>query len=454
MRFDFSDFPFNARAFSDRPMTFSRLEVSRLLTAVFELTAIETGPSPARVAWQAAQTTNLLKHATERSKFWRDRVGVVRGQKLADLPILRRADLRAQVDQEGALLSSKDRIGTEKHSSSGSSGEPVRFFVSAMNGNYNAVRGIAQYLMEGRNLTLNRTRIKSVRGTIESGYSVERESPWLGALAPFVVSGGSRLIKIARPEIPRVWAELKKEPIGYLAIAPSALEALLQKVAPAELEKAGLAMLILLAEPLDAEIRRRFTEVGVPARETYSCEEVGPIAFECERRPGNFHVATSNVIVETVGEESLTVDGAPIGNVLLTHLHSYATPFIRYEVGDLAALSQKCPCGHDGPTLSNIVGRTKGLLKLSDGGLVRVHIRASDMTEVGPFDEYRIRQTGPAKLVVEIGGRTSLTAIETQRFVDLMKKFGAEGFSIEVIAVAKIDWGRSVKRLGFHNEML
>jgi len=29
-----------------------------------------------------------------------------------------------------------------------------------------------------------------------------------------------------------------------------------------------------------------------------------------------------------------------------------------------------------------------------------------------------------------------------------------DGFAIEVRAVDKIDWGHSVKRLGFHNEIL
>ena len=452
MRFDFSEFPFNERAFSDRPMAFARPEVTRFLTALIELMALESGPRAARAAWQAAQTANLLRHATDRSPFWRSRIGAEKA--LAKLPILSRADLRDQVSREGALLGPADRIAVKTHASSGSSGEPVSFFISEMNGNYNALRSIAQYLLEGSDLTLNRTRIKSSKKMIEGGLAVERERSWLAALAPYIKAGGSRRMDILRPDIDRMWAEMKKEPIGYLATSPSALESLLQRVEPIEFKRAGLAMLVLIAEPLDPEVRRRFAEVGVPARETYSCEEVGPIAFECDRCVGHFHVATSNVIVETVGEERLAVDGSAVGEVLLTHLHSYATPFIRYEIGDLAALAERCPCGHDGPTLSNIVGRTKGLLKHPDGRLLRIHIRAGDMTAIAPLDEYRVRQTGPATLVVEIGGRASLTPAETSAFVDAMRVRAGEGFSIEVRAVEKIDWGHSVKRLGFHNEIL
>ena len=452
MRFDFSDFTFNDRAFFDRPMTFARPEVTRFLTALFELTALETGPKAARMAWQAAQTANLLRHATERSPFWRNQIEAAK--TLANLPILRRADVREQVSREGALLAPADRIAVKKHVTSGSSGEPVAFLVSEMNGNYNALRSIAQYFLEDRDLTLNRVRVKSVAKPVDNGVSVENEGSWLGALAPFVIAGENRVIKLLHHDAGLMWTELRKAPIGYLSIAPSALEALLQRVEPKELKQAGLAMLVLLAEPLDPEVRQRFAEVGVPARETYSCEEVGPIAFECDRRPGHFHVATSNVIVEAVGDGGVTVDNAPLGNVLITHLHSYATPFIRYEVGDLATVSERCPCGHDGPTLANIVGRTKGLLKHPDGRLLRLHIRGSDMIAIAPLEEYRVRQTGPATIVIEIGGRKSLTQAEKTAFADVVRTRAGEGFSIEVRAVEKIDWGHSLKRLGFHNEIL
>ena len=63
------------------------------------------------------------------------------------------------------------------------------------------------------------------------------------------------------------------------------------------------------------------------------------------------------------------VDGRMLGNILVTHLHAYATPFIRYEIGDLGVLSPRCKCGHDGPVLSHLVGRGKSLVKHGDGHL-------------------------------------------------------------------------------------
>jgi phenylacetate-CoA ligase len=454
MRFDFSEIPFNSRAFSDKPMAFCQPEVARFMATICELVALETGPRAAREAWQSAQTKNLLRHAEQRSPFWRARLAAANGAGLPGLPVLRRADVRAQVKNEGALLNASDRIEVWSHSTSGSSGAPLSFHYSEVNGKYNVLRSNAQDFLEGRDLTLNRALVHYARSPVPGGLSVQKGGSPVGWLGPFVNSGRERVLKIRRPDMAQVWAVLRNEPIGYLVIAPSALEALLQHASPDAFKRAGLAMLLPISEPLDPEIRARFAEVGVPARENYSCEEVGPVAFECDRCVGHFHVATSNVIVETVGQEGLAVDGAPVGNVLLTHLHSYATPFIRYEVGDLASLSERCPCGHDGPTLSNIVGRTKDLLKRPDGTLRAFRIRAGDMLAVAPVEEYRIRQTSPTTLVVEIGGRESLTPAETAAFADMVREHAGDGFSIEIRPVAKIAWGQSVKRHGFHNELL
>jgi phenylacetate-coenzyme A ligase PaaK-like adenylate-forming protein len=457
MRFDFSDFPFSGKAFSAKPMTFCEPDVTRFLSAIVELAALETGNRKAREQWQSLQIRNLLARAANRSPFWRRRIGVrdgLGGARLSRLPILSRRELREQVASEGSLLKPSDRIPVSDHSTSGSSGVPVRFFVSEMNSNYNVMRSIAQYFLEGRDLTLNRTQLNYARTPQPQSISVERAGSWLGILGPFISGGAAKIVTTRRAEPQSIWRELSRDPIGYLSVAPRAIETLLQHVGPDEFKRAGVAMLIIVAEELDASVRGRFAAVGIPTRNTYSCEEVGLIGAECERHPGRYHVATSNVVVEVDPDDDIRIGEARVGKVLLTHLQSYATPFIRYDVGDLATLEDRCPCGRDGPTLSNVVGRSKTLLKHRDGHLSQFFVRAREMMAIAPFDEFRVRQTAEAKLVVEIGGRESLSAAETAAFIRLMKSHAGDDFDVEVRPVAAIDWGESVKRLGFHNELL
>ncbi len=72
-------------------------------------------------------------------------------------------------------------------------------------------------------------------------------------------------------------------------------------------------------------------------------------------------MAHSNVIVECDEKLTTTFDGEVVGRLLVTHLHSYATPLIRYDIGDFGKLHDQCPCGHDGPTISHIYGQGKAL---------------------------------------------------------------------------------------------
>src|SRR4249919_345366 len=99
MKFDFSSFPVRNRVFSEQPMTILDPEPKGALGAIVEMALIETGNPTAREYWQQAQLRNLLKHVSQRSAFWRNRIGEKKTSDigLASLPILTRLDVRDQV---------------------------------------------------------------------------------------------------------------------------------------------------------------------------------------------------------------------------------------------------------------------------------------------------------------------------------------------------------------------
>src|SRR3954469_1482696 len=188
MRFDFSDVPLADGGYSERPMMFLNEESSSALTAMLELSLIETGKRAAWERWQKAQLRNLFMHAIQRSAFWRDRMQMrTPDSRLNTLPILTRSDLQRQVKLEGSLLHAIDGYETKEHATSGSSGVPVRFFISRMNTRYNAARTLMYFFNEGKDVSLNFTAIRSARPekfkeVVESRakFSVEKEPSWLG----------------------------------------------------------------------------------------------------------------------------------------------------------------------------------------------------------------------------------------------------------------------------------
>lgn len=456
MRFDFSTLPLKNRAFSERPMTFIDQEAKGLLTAIIDLVAIETGHRAAREHWQRKQLQNLLQHAVRKSAFWRERIGSkeIKDISLSDLPVLTRSELVKQVETEGSLLPPGGPVGTKKLATSGSSGTPVQFFISDVNAQYNTVRSLAQYFIEGRDLTLNRTRFKAAPKRMAGGFSVEKTGAWLGPLSVLLKGGDTKDIPYIRPDRDLLFKELAKDPIGYLVVQPRLLEALFYDSDVSFLAENGTKMLIAREDEAEKGLRDKFAAAGIPVRAVYSCGEVGYIAAECKDCPGAYHVAQSNVIIEIDRHDTVVVGDNRLGRVLITQLHSYATPLVRYDLGDFAALSEVCACGHDGPALTNIYGGKKRLVKRADGSIAPFSVDAGTMLKIVKCDEFRIRQTGLNTIEIEIGGIDRLSADQMATLEKLYKEQMGDEFQIRINAVQNIDWGSDTKRLVFRSEVL
>jgi phenylacetate-CoA ligase len=124
------------------------------------------------------------------------------------------------------------------------------------------------------------------------------------------------------------------------------------------------------AEMLRGFMRREIEQAfGAKVYDFYGSREVGPIAGEC--REGRRHIFTFNNHVEVVDDEGAAVkDGEP-GRLLITNLHNYSMPLLRYEIGDTGSMSRSpCPCGNPLPYLAEIHGRITDHFKRPDGALV------------------------------------------------------------------------------------
>jgi phenylacetate-CoA ligase len=89
--------------------------------------------------------------------------------------------------------------------------------------------------------------------------------------------------------------------------------------------------------------------------ETYASHECPLMAWECHHS-GDLHTCDDGVLVEVL-RDGLPVDQGERGEVVVTNLHAYAMPFIRYRIGDLATRGAPCGCGAPFSTISEIQGR-------------------------------------------------------------------------------------------------
>lgn len=131
---------------------------------------------------------------------------------------------------------------------------------------------------------------------------------------------------------------------------------------------------ISAAERLFPTDREALTQAfGPGVFETYGNREVMLIAAECDAHQG-MHLSDENLIVEVVvrGEHERPAEPGELGEVVVTDLHNYGVPFIRYLTGDLAiaAAPGSCACGRMLGRLERVEGRTTETLRDGEGRAV------------------------------------------------------------------------------------
>jgi phenylacetate-CoA ligase len=98
------------------------------------------------------------------------------------------------------------------------------------------------------------------------------------------------------------------------------------------------------------------------------------IGSECEAHQG-LHLSMENLIVELVvrdGQHARAAAPGELGEVVVTDLHNYGVPFIRYLTGDLAIAAPPgvCACGRSLSRLERVEGRTTDTLRDGAGRAV------------------------------------------------------------------------------------
>ncbi len=445
----FSGHEIKSDAFSTLPFNFVRPEDKPAFGMLSEIILLEMSTRAARRNWAAAQLKNLLDHAWQRSRFWRDRLSAVgpKHRKLSKIPPLTREEVRRQISAEGSLLAARDGVEVKDRMTSGSTGTPVRFYVTDANGIYNEIRSFAQMVLEGRDLRPNRCRLTFDPRKI--GLDFKQSDNYAGYLSQIFSTGKNAEINYYNVEMDLIVDKLIKYRAGYIVCLPQFVEKLISMKGEEVFSRIGIRNIFTYGQLMPEFIQSRLDKIGIRHSSNYSCEEVGPIGWECVHAKGHYHVCESNVIVE-IGDKRETIDGVTCGNVLVTGLHSYATPFIRYEPGDFARLLDRCPCGFDGPVLTDLFGRIASTLKMPDGTRRPLHVSATFLGERIRYSDLRIRQIDGRRVTVEIAAEEA-SPEERAKAEEFLRSVIGSSFDTEFTFVEEIDWGPARKRNLFLN---
>ena len=189
----------------------------------------------------------------------------------------------------------------------------------------------------------------------------------------------------------------------------------------------------------------------------YSQAERVVYTAECEQHAGH-HLFQEYGICEVVDGNGDPVETGRPGRLIGTSLHNVGMPLLRYDVGDVAALSDRtCACGRSLPMLGLVATRQGDIITTPDGRLLPPlmvlrafkhieHIHASQLIQHTPTD-YTARittedpvPTGVAEELIE-GLRTRLGGAVNVRVerVDDIPRSANRKFR-RVISEVPLDW--------------
>ena len=232
----------------------------------------------------------------------------------------------------------------------------------------------------------------SVRGTPQK----KRNRSWLGHLGLF------RRGEISATLSPEDWVTelIAFKPdyiIGYCLTLRMMAKALKSADVKGVKPRCVLSTSGILEETTRHEIAEGFS---APVFDVYASWEGGMMAWEC-RHCGAYHVNSDQVIIEILKNGKPVAPGEE-GEAVITNLHSYGMPIIRYRQGDLVVRGADLGCRCRLPTLSSIHGRTADMLLLPDGREMSPHGALALMDKIPGIERWRIVQPHISKLCVEI----------------------------------------------------
>lgn len=194
---------------------------------------------------------------------------------------------------------------------------------------------------------------------------------------------------------------------------------------------------VAAGEVLTSHMRHRIEHAfGAPVFELYATFEAGVLAWQCPSG-GAMHVCDDGVILEVMRDGRQAEEGER-GEVVLTALHSFAMPFLRYRLGDIVTRgAAACACGAPFSTIASIQGRMIDYFHLPAGRLLHPYEIVSILrTTCDWILEYRLIQPRQDAIVLQI--LPSRPAAEG-RLAELRQRIGAVAGPGTAVTVEVVD---------------
>jgi phenylacetate-coenzyme A ligase PaaK-like adenylate-forming protein len=346
---------------------------------------------------------------------------------LSRLPVLEKQQVRENPDQFLNRRFDQSRL-IEDHTS-GSTGEPLRFFVTVQQKAYEMAYSIRFWRWAGYRTG---ARIAAFRHYIPRRQTdpLWRHDKRTRTLFFSVYDMKPANLRAYIEEFNRFQPEFVR---GY----PSSIYIFAQFAASEGLHLHAPRAVLSSSETLSPEMRAVIERVlRCPAYDWWGTNERVVTACQCERR-GPLHVNAEGGILELAPSMD---NAAESGHRMIgTGLINHAMPLIRYDLGDLAIPGGKpCGCGRGLPCVERILGRVNDTLVTGEQKYIP-SVRFYTLFEThAQVRQFQVVQTEPNAVVVRIVPSGKFNGAETNELRGKLVRFLGDAVKIDFELVDQI----------------
>jgi phenylacetate-CoA ligase len=370
---------------------------------------------------QFRQLRLLAGHALSKVPFYREHLKRAGLRSVADIdpdryrrwPLLRSADITSRQPELTALEFPPEHGGAFESFTSGATGTPKRIRQTEAAQFFAHAAVLRDHLWHRRDFV---AKFGAIRFFANEGNQLG----W-SRISRAVFETGPACELDVTTDVPVQLDWLMREKPAYLLTSPSNLRALLRECERKGARPAGLRQAITYAESLPAGLREQVRrQWGALLVDSYSCTEAGALALQCPESD-RYHVQSENVYVEVLRDDGTPCAPGESGRVVITPLHNFAMPLLRYELGDYATVGPACSCGRGLPVIESVLGRVRNMAVDPQGRRFQPGFDQA-LEDTGlPVEQFQFVQVDPATVEMSYVMPRELTAGEMDRFQEAVK---------------------------------
>ncbi len=407
-------------------------------------------------ALQRRQLESLIRHAAREVPFYRNRLAGLAALSPGDLtfeawrrlPVLERAEIQeraADLVARGLPREHGRRLG---YVTSGSVGRPIRVQGTVLGQQYRRAVKLRSSLWHGRDFAGKLAVIQRLNDAIRRSMAAPGKLNWAVGheTGPMI----HRDIEGAIDDHLDWLAECNPD---YLLTYTTFARELARRAAERKCAVPGLRAVETMGEVMTPEVREAVRRAwDVPVVDMYAAQEVGPIALQCPSSE-HYHVQAETILVEVVDDDGRPVPPGGEGRVVVTPLHNFAMPLLRYAIGDHAVMGEPCACGRGLPVLDRILGRTRNMVVLPSGERAWARISGTPFIEIAPLRQIQIVQRSLETVDVNLVAIRPLDAVEERRLRGVLTEALGHPFVFRLRYVDEIPRSPGGKFEDFRSEL-